>query len=385
MYIHTHYPRWLLIGALLLAGSAVLAVRGGARDPSNGEAPRRLAVTAIPVEPQSGYRRAERFVGRVEFAQASDVSFELGGQVARIPVDEGDTVQAGSVLAELDTARLRARRAELVALRAEAQARLELTRLRDRRARHLLAEDVIAPQRADDARLEAAANEAALARVSAQIDTIDVDLAKSTLRAPFAGEVAVRHVDAGVVVEAGRPVVRLLETARPEARIGVARDVATALTEGESVELRIQDAWIAGHVLAVLPERHSETRTVAVRIALDATDAPLRDGDLAELTWSQAVETAGFWLPRAALTEGSRGLWAAYVAVPDSDPERADHRLDRRPVEALYQTSERVYVRGALRAGDIVVQDGVHRLVPGQLVQLAPPPPSSLAHLEIPR
>jgi hypothetical protein len=45
---------------------------------------------------------------------------------------------------------------------------------------------------------------------------------------------------------------------------------------------------------------------------------------------------------------------------------------------------ERVYVRGALRAGDIVVQDGVHRLVPGQLVQLAPPP-SSLAHREIPR
>jgi hypothetical protein len=191
-------------------------------------------------------------------------------------------------------------------------------------------------------------------------------------------------VDAGVVVEAGHPVVRLLETARPEARIGVARDVASALAEGEPVELRIQDARVTGRVLAVLPERHSETRTVAVRIALDATDALLRDGDLVELTWSQPVEAAGFWLPRAALTEGSRGLWAAYVAVPESRSERADHRLDRRPVETLYQTGERVYVRGALRAGEIVVQDGVHRLVPGQLVQLAPPP-SSLAHREIPR
>jgi len=380
MYIHSHRTRWILMSALLLAGSAALAIRGGARDSTTGETPRRLAVTAIPVEAQSGYQRAGRFVGRVEFAQASDVSFELGGQVARVPVDEGDTVEAGSVLAELDTARLRARRAELVALRAEVRARRDLTRLRDRRARHLLAEDVIAPQRADDARLEAAASEAALARVSAQIETIDVDLSKSTLRAPFAGEVAVRHVDSGVVVEAGRPVVRLLETARPEARIGMARDVAVALTEGEPVELRIQDARVTGRVLAVLPERHSETRTVAVRIALDATAAPLRDGDLAELTWSQPVETAGFWLPRAALTEGARGLWAAYVAVPEL---RSEHRLDRRPVEALYQKGERVYVRGALRAGEIVVQDGVHRLVPGQLVQLAPPP-SSLAHLELP-
>ncbi len=384
MYIHLNRGRWILVAALLLAGSSVFALRGAARDPSIPEASRRLAVTAIPVEPQPGYQRAERFVGRVEFAQASDVSFEIGGQVARVPVDEGDTVEVGSVLAELDTGRLRARRAELLAARAEAEARLELTRLRDRRARHLLAEDVIAPQRADDARLEAAASEAALARVSAQIDTIDVDLAKSTLRAPFAGEVAVRHVDAGVVVEAGRPVVRLLETTRPEARIGVARDVATTLTEGDPVELRVQDARVTGRVLAVLPVRHSETRTVAVRIALDATDAPLRDGDLAELTWSKPVEAAGFWLPRAALTEGSRGLWAVYVAVPGSESEHADHRLDRRPIEALYQTGELVYVRGALRAGEIVVQDGVHRLVPGQLVQLAPPP-SSVAHLEIPR
>lgn len=384
MYIHTPRARWILVGALLLAGSAALAIRGGARDPATAEALRRLAVTAIPVEPQSGYQRAERFVGRVEFAQASDLSFELGGQVACVLVEEGDRVEAGSVLAELDTARLRARRAELVAARAEAHARFEMTRLHDLRARHLLAEDVIAPQRADDARLEAAATEAALVRVSAQIDMIDVDLAKSTLRAPFAGEVAVRHVDAGVVVEAGRPVVRLLETARPEARIGVARDVAAVLTVGEPVELRVQDGRVTGRVLAVLPERHSETRTVAVRIALDPTDAPLRDGDLAEFVWRKPVETAGFWLPRAALTEGSRGLWATYVAVPDSDPGHADHRLDRRPVEVLYEMGERVYVRGALRAGEIVVQDGVHRLVPGQLVQLAPPP-SSLAHLEIPR
>ena len=96
MYIHTNRMRWILVGALLLAASATLAIRGGALDPATAEASRRLAVTAIPVELQSGYEREERFVGRVEFAQASDVSFELGGQVARVPVDEGGAVEAGS-------------------------------------------------------------------------------------------------------------------------------------------------------------------------------------------------------------------------------------------------------------------------------------------------
>jgi multidrug efflux pump subunit AcrA (membrane-fusion protein) len=341
MYIQSNRSRTVVLSLLLLGAAA--ALRGAwASHPEPAEPPRRLAVSAAPVERQRVYERTQRFVGRVEFAQASALGFELGGRVLRVLVDEGDTVRAGSVLAELDTARLRARRAELVAERDEARALVALAALRDARARHLLDEDVIAPQRADDARLEAAARAAALARVEARIESVDVDLRRSVLRAPYAGEVAARNVDAGVVVEAGQPVVRI---------DGVLRE---------------------GRVIAVLPERRVETRTVPVRVAASDTGATLREGDLAELVWRGTVEADGFWLPRAALTEGVRGLWAAYVAVPAVGEDGAAHRLERRPVETLHETGERVFVRGALEAGENVVLAGVHRLVPGQLVQLSP-------------
>ena len=72
-----------------------------------------------------------------------------------------------------------------------------------------LEEDVITPQQADDTRLEARALAASLARAEAQIASVDVDLRKSLLRAPFAGEIALRHVDPGVVVPAGHSMTTL--------------------------------------------------------------------------------------------------------------------------------------------------------------------------------
>lgn len=365
-----NHARWGVPAAAVLAALGGLALAGPALTAVPEPPARPLAVATRPAALEAGYDRGRRFVGRVEFAQASAVSFELGGKVAEVRVEEGDRVEAGQVLATLDTARLEAQRAELVAARREARAEAELARIRDRRARELLREDVISPQQADDARLAAAARAAAVARVAAAIERVDVDLAKAALRAPFAGEVSVRHVDAGVVVETGQPVLRVLETARPEVRVGVTRDVAAGLRDGATLAVRIHGEVHTGRVLAVLRERGRDTRTVPVRLEIEERSGALREGDLAELVSSTPVQASGFWLPRAALTEGARGLWVVYVAAPEADGDLG--RLERRSVEVLHESGDRVFVRGAVRAGEPVVQAGVHRLVPGQHVQLAP-------------
>ncbi|MDJ0867042.1 MAG: efflux RND transporter periplasmic adaptor subunit [Myxococcota bacterium] len=368
MYIQQNRRTLLLAVLILLAAAGGLGLRR-TDSPAADAAPMRiLAVRAEPVAAAARYERERSFVGRIEFAQTAALSFELGGRVERLHVDEGDRVEAGAVLAELDTERLRARRAELVSARDEARALLDLAALRDQRARKLLDEDVISPQAADDTRLERSARAASLARVEAQIASIDVDLAKALLRAPFAGEIAARRVDPGVVVDSGHPVLRLLETARPEARVGVPRAVALGLRAGEVHRLRIGDVSHPATVLAVLPERQGTTRTVAVRLRVGGATDALHEGDLAELVLAESVAEAGLWLPRAALTEGARGLWTVYVASADA---RDGFRLERRPLELLHEAGDRVYVRGALRDGELVVQDGVHRLVPGQRVRIA--------------
>ena len=84
--------------------------------------------------------------------------------------------------------------------------------------------------------------------------------------------------------------------------------------------------------------------------------------------------SSGTWLSLSALTESSRGLWAAYVAdeLPAQEStDGATHRLVRRDVEIVHVDSERVFVRGTLADGDVVVQEGLQRLVPEQRVRLA--------------
>ena len=372
--ISTRRWRWPWGWALVFVGAAVVLSAGLARNSHSADPPafqRSLRVVVAPFAATEGYERRGRFVGRVEFAREAELAFELGGRVLRVLVDEGDEVAAGDVLAELDTERLRAQRVEHVAEQAQARAERDLARLRDGRAQRLVSEDVISPQDGDDTRLALAARESALARVGARIERIDVDLAKSTLRAPFAGRVASRAVDEGVVVDAAVPVLRLLETGRPEVRVGVPRHVAATLVEGEWREVEIGGRVHPARVRSVLPERGERTRTVAVLLTLTPGGDGLRSGDLAELRWREPVPSAGAWLPRAALTEGARGLWAAYVAAPEDDDAAGGHRLERRPVELLHEEGDRVFVRGALRDGERVVQRGVHRLVPGQRVELA--------------
>ena len=211
-----------------------------------------------------------------------------------------------------------------------------------------------------------------MARVRAQLDALEVDLDKSSLKAPFNGRIAKRHLDEGTTVAAGDAVLSLLETATLEVRVGVSPRVASQWSPGDAAILRtLDDMEVNATAKTVLPQRDARTRTVDVVFALKEAPLPLRDGDLLELQVDREITETGFWLPRTALTESARNLWGAYVAVPDEDWKDASqpiHRLDRRHLEVVHLEGDRVFVRGAISDGDQVVIGGLQRFVPGQLV-----------------
>jgi len=102
-----------------MVGVAAYAIAGAqAEEPAAADEP--LRVPVLEAERQSGFDVERGFTGRVTARRRSDVGFELAGKLISIAYDDGETVDAGAVLAELDTQRLRARRAEAVAARDEA-------------------------------------------------------------------------------------------------------------------------------------------------------------------------------------------------------------------------------------------------------------------------
>ncbi|NEP17788.1 MAG: efflux RND transporter periplasmic adaptor subunit [Leptolyngbya sp. SIO4C1] len=381
-----------------------------------------LTVETLTVEAVDGYETTRTYTGEVAALRASDLGFERSGELETVLVQEGDLVTAGTPLAQLDTRNLQTQRQQLEADQAQALAvlaeleagprveaiaaaeasvrqleqDLALQRTQRERREFLYEQGAISKETLDEftygqgalqAQLEEArsrleelrngtrpeqirAQQAVVQQLDAAIAGVDVNIQKSTLRSPFAGIVSSRKVDEGTVVGAGQSVVRLVEDAALEARIGMPTTTVSRLQPGDTQTVTLNGDRYEATVTAVLPEVDPETRTQVVVLQLDRAAVPhINPGQTVRAEIAETVPTEGIWIPTSALTQDIRGLWSAYLIVPTEDRE---DRFEIQPqsVEILHQESNRALVRGTLQTGDRVVANGVHRLVPGQQVRL---------------
>jgi len=225
------------------------------------------------------------------------ISAERGGRLVLLPVQEGERVRKGQVLAEIESDELRAALAEARARVAEAGAEVRLAELSRERRLKLLAQQIVSAHDADEADrdLDRARARAVAARADAA--RYEAQLGKSRILAPLTGTVTARHVDAGETVETGDAVVTVADLDR--LRIEGEADEADAgsLAVGAGVAITADgypgQAW-KGRVEEVAdsvtlrklkpqdPSRPTDTRILAVKVAfVEAT--PLRLGTTVEL------------------------------------------------------------------------------------------------------
>ncbi len=349
---------------LMGGGIAVLHLRAAAEPATLANPPVSVAVRRIRLD--DGYDVAERFAGRLEPARETHLAFERAGLVLAVRFEEGDRVERGEVVARLDTAKLEAERDRLRAQRRELQAQESLARATLKRQQTLATKGWQTEQRHDEARFGLAETAAAIERVDAAIASVEVDIGKSVLTAPFAGSVAARSVDEGAVVAAGTPVVELLETGARQLRVGVSVRAAKALEAGGLYPLDADGRRLEGRLIAKRPDLQTGTRTVTVLLEV-AGGEELPFGEIVELLLERRVPSAGAWLPLTALSEGRKGLWSVLTVVErDGVPTVA-----REAVEILHLEGGRAFVRGTLGEGAKVVLGGTNRVIPGQRVALA--------------
>lgn len=324
-------------------------------------------VDPLTVNRQDNYQVTRSFTGIVAAQQQAELGFELAGKLTRIPVDEGDRVKKSQVLAALDTALLAREQDELKAQLREAEAQLTLVQQNLERIDTLNKKGYASAQQQDELTSERQVLKASLERLSAALAANQTRLDKSLLRAPFDAVVSRRYVDVGAVVDAGTAVLRLLEDAPMEARIGLPIKLLGQVAVGETVNLQTARTTLLGTVLSIGSDVDNSTRTVPIRVRLPAR-TPVVDGELIDLRLPEMVQKAGFWVPMTALTDGLRGLWNVYVLVPADETER--YRLQARDVQIIHADLERVFVSGALSDGERIAKAGLQRLAPGQTVTL---------------
>ena len=332
-----------------------------------------LTVPTTPLVKETSYLRHRYYLGVVEPQRSSSLGFEVAGMIKTIHVREGEFVEKGALLAELDTQRLEAARQESEAQLIEAKATYTLAQATLERTRHAQKLKAVSIQQLDEAISNLDSQQARVARVKAQVNRINVDLAKAKIYAPYAGSIAGRRSDEGTVIGAGQTVLELLETAKTEIRIGFDRDVSAELEIGSRFPAKVRNIPLTLEIERILPGRDQSTRVVQVIAVLVSSSVELREDDLVEVSISQQITTPGYWLPVSALTENARGLWSCLVAVPLEDSEKeqqATHRLVRRDVEILALEEDRLFVSANFDGEEQLVVNGVHRVVPQQRVKI---------------
>lgn len=356
---------------LVTAATAALAIAlsvsgcwgsdaGASPGPTGG-----LYVRTKRLQKHRSYEIERVFSGTVRSRRASHLGFERDGLVTEVLVDEGDHVRKDQLIAKLDTAQLRATRRRMVAALANAQAGVGISELTAKRLGQLADEQFVSRQSSDEASFGLQAARAKYDELRAAIRRIDVDLHKSRLLAPFSGAVAARLLDEGSVVAAGTPIVRLLEGESKEAVVGVPISAASALPIGSEQTLRVGDQEFRSRVSAQIDDVHTRTRTVGIILELPS-DARTTDGEVVRLIHHREVEGSGFWVPTTALTQGLRGLWSVYTVRSADDGSF----IVRNEIAVLHAETDQAFVRGTLQDGDRIVTTGLHRVVPGQRVQV---------------
>src|SRR6516225_4361485 len=303
--------------------------------------------------------------GHVQAEDEPAFAFRIAGRMIERPVNVGDRVTAGQVLAKLDPENeLNALRAAESAL-AAAQGQLTYARGDFERQRQLLANGHTPRARFDQSQKALQNAQSGFDDAGARLQIARDRVGWTTLTADAAGTVTARGAEPGEVVQAGQMIVRLARQGGRDAVFdGPAQLLRSAPSDSE-ITVRLTDdpsVMAIGRVREVAPQADSVTRTFEVKVGLSDPPEAMRLG--ATVTGSVQLESEPvIAIPASALTEFNR-----QPAVWIVDPKGLTVSL--RNVELLRHDPGTVVIAQGLDTGDIVVTAGIQALHPGQKVRL---------------
>lgn len=349
---------------LALTGIACTVLLAACSKPAPSEEPVRsvkvmtVSSTSLTAEPE--------LAGEVRARVESRLGFRVAGKMVRRQAELGQRVQAGAVLAQLDPQDY-----QLAAQAAQAQV-VAATTNRDlaaadfKRYKELRAQNFISGAELErrDAALKSA--QAQLDQAKAQASAQGNQARYTHLVADVAGVITAVDAEAGQVVAAGTPVVRIAQDGPRDVVFAVPEDKVGLIKPGSAVQILPwgTGATIQGAVREVAASADPVTRTFIVKVGLPAQDA-LALGSTVTVK-PEALGRAGVQaikLPTSALRQDGSA-----TAVWLLDPATLTVRLQ--PIRIGTADGNEVVVTEGLQPGQQVVTAGVHVLSPGQKVTI---------------
>ena len=347
--------------------------------PVHAEYARAVVIGGGPV-PEASILDASGYI--IPHRQAT-VASQIAGRVISLPVEEGEQVAAGQILARLDDRDQQAARLQALAgidqsqaLLAQAETALAdatpiFDRDRDQQARGLISAEAFDTERADydTKRTNVAIQQAGLTNAQANLAAANTALSETVINSPFAGVVTETNVQVGEIISpfgtgsfTRSGIVTLVDMTSLEAQVDVNEIYIDRISRGQQVAITLNaypDWQIPGKVIAVIPTADETTATVKVRIALGSRDPRilpqmgLQASFLGAASTGSAIGTGAVVGSNAVLSSGDTGT----VFVINGNHVEARH-----------------VQLGALNGNDQVILEGLapgERVVVGNLAQLS--------------
>lgn len=299
-------------------------------------------------------------------AQAT-VKSKVSGVVLATTVREGMNVAAGQVIARLDDADARARVAQQAALLKEAGARLAMANKNEANSQALLKQNYISQNSFDTTRNSVELAQAAVDAARAQLDLARIALNDTVIRAPLAGVVSKRYVQAGEKLSPDSPVMAIVDLQHLTLDAQVPASDIPRVQVGQDVSFKVDGfdgRAFSGKVARINPATEPGSRSMLVYISVDNTDQLLRAGMFAKGDITTQKSTPRPIVPLAALRkDGTRDVvyrvdGGKVVAQP---VELGMRNLDEGMAE----------VTGGVEAGAVLLAVPLDGVKPGSAVKLA--------------
>jgi membrane fusion protein (multidrug efflux system) len=359
----------------LLAAGGMMALRAKDAPPAAAAAAKaepkvevyELAASDVATVPARALARQLPLSGSLAPLAQATVKSKVSGIVTDTAVQEGMQVAAGQVIAHIDAADQRARVAQQQATLNEANARLSLAKKNNANSAALLKQNYISQNAYDTTHNSVELAQAAVDAARAQLELARIALADTAIRAPLAGVVSKRFVQAGDKVSPDTPVFAIVDLRQMTLEASVPASDIPRVQVGQEVRFKVDgfDARdFSGKVARINPTAETGSRAMLVYVSVDNHDGLLRGGMFAKGGITIEKSAVNPLVPLAALRrDGAR----------DVVYQVEGGKVVARPVELGLRNEDEgmAEVRSGVPAGALVVSAQLEGVKPGTRVKVA--------------
>ena len=303
--------------------------------------------------------------GQLLARSEASVASQVGGQITRVRVDEGEAVEKGQVVLEIDPGRRHLEVSNQRARVAEARAQLADHEREGGRIERLRARGAASQADVESSQTQLELGRSRLEAAQAQLGLAQRTLADSNVVAPFAGRVARRYVSEGEFVTSGSALFDLVALDEIEVEFHLAERDSSRVTNGDRVGVRVApfpEQVFPATVTVISPTIDPRTRTLRVKARLENREGRLRPGLFARTDLGVSERQGVVMVPEEAVLLRSDGSVVFRMVGVDE--------VQRVPVTTGVHREGLVEVAEGLSVDDVVVVRGQGRLIDGSRVDV---------------